>query len=62
MENLVLETDCPYLTPEPHRGERNISWYLPEVIKKIAEFREIDTTEVEKKTEENARRLYKLEK
>lgn len=62
MENLVLETDCPYLTPEPHRGERNISWYLPEVIKKIAEFREMDTTEVEKKTEENARRLYKFEK
>ncbi len=55
---LVLETDCPYLTPEGHRGERNVSWYLDEVAEKIAEFKEITAEEVIKATSENAHKLY----
>ncbi|CDM67512.1 TatD family hydrolase [Clostridium bornimense] len=46
MENLLLETDCPYMAPVPHRGERNNSMYISEVIKKIAEIKSISEEEV----------------
>ena len=57
LDCLLLETDCPYLTPEPHRGERNWSGYLPSVIRAIAEIREISEEEVLRVTWENACRL-----
>lgn len=60
LENIVLETDCPYLAPEPHRGERNSSLYLPFVVHAIAELRQIPEEEVIRVTEQNARRLYRL--
>ena len=60
LENIVLETDSPYLAPSPHRGERNDSRFLPYVIKEIARLKEITPKEVAEKTYENARRLYKL--
>lgn len=37
LERILLETDCPYMAPEPHRGERNDSSYIPYVVEKIAD-------------------------
>ncbi len=58
IENLVLETDCPYLAPTPHRGERNSSLYLNAVAEKIAMIKNLPFEEVERITEENARKVY----
>lgn len=60
IENIVLETDCPYLAPVPYRGQRNSSLYLPLVAEKIAEIKEMDVSEVIAVTEKNAERLYRL--
>lgn len=58
LEHIVIETDCPYLAPTPHRGKRNSSAYLPLVIEEIARLRDISPEEVERVTYENAKRLY----
>lgn len=58
IEQIVLETDCPYLAPTPYRGKRNSSLYLPYVVEAIAELKGMTTEEVIGKTEENARRFY----
>lgn len=58
MENILLETDCPYLAPEPNRSKRNYSGYLTYVADMIAEIKGITREEVLKKTEENARRFF----
>ncbi len=60
LSNIVLETDCPYLAPTPHRGERNFSGYLPLVIERIAEIKKISPEEVARETWRNAHRLYKI--
>jgi TatD DNase family protein len=60
LESLVLETDCPYLAPEPHRGTRNSSLNLHDVVKMIAQLKNLTPEEVEMATWENARRLYRL--
>ena len=61
LESIVVETDCPYLAPMPHRGTRNSSAYLPLVIEEIANLRGISTEEVEQVTYENACRLYHIQ-
>ena len=58
--SIVLETDSPYLTPEPHRGEMNESKYIPLVAEKIAQIKEIPLSEVEKITTDNAKRVFDL--
>ena len=58
LEHILLETDCPYMAPEPYRGKRNSSYYLTYVVEKIAELKGVTTEEVERVTEENARRLF----
>lgn len=58
LEKLVLETDCPYLAPTPHRGERNSSYFLPLVASEIAEIKGISVEEVLSVTEKNARKVY----
>jgi len=58
IENIVLETDCPYMAPVPHRGERNSSIYLSHVAEKIAELKGLSVKEVEDITYENALRVY----
>lgn len=58
MEHILLETDCPYMAPEPHRGSRNDSSNIPFVIEKIAQIKGISAAEVERITEENAYRLF----
>ena len=60
LERILLETDCPYMAPEPHRGERNDSSYIPFVIAKIAELKGITPEEVEQVTRENAERLFRI--
>lgn len=61
MEKILLETDSPYLAPQLHRGERNSSLNLPYVVEAIAELKDISCEEVEKITEENAKRLFRLQ-
>ena len=58
IEHIVLETDCPYMAPEPYRGKRNSSLYLPYVAEKIAQIKGITTEEVEKITYRNAQDLF----
>ena len=58
LERILLETDCPYMAPEPYRGKRNNSLYLTYVRDKIAEIKGISAEEVERVTEGNARRLF----
>ena len=58
MERILLETDCPYMAPEPYRGKRNSSLYLPYVVEKIAELKGITKEEVERITWENATKLF----
>ncbi|MBR1969836.1 MAG: TatD family hydrolase [Clostridia bacterium] len=61
LENLVLETDAPYLTPTPYRGKRNNSVYMRYVAEKIAEIKGLETEEVIEKTTENAKRFYRID-
>ena len=58
LENILVETDAPYMAPEPFRGERNDSTFLPYVIKQISELREITVDEVMEVTRENGKRLF----
>lgn len=58
IEKIVLETDCPYMAPEPYRGKRNQSSYIQYVAEKIAELKEMSPEEVIAVTEKNARDLY----
>ncbi len=60
IEKIILETDCPYLAPEPNRGKRNSSLNLPYVVKAMAEIKGISEEEVIDITERNARAMYKL--
>lgn len=60
MDRIVLETDCPYLAPEPNRGKRNSSLNLVYVAKAIGEIKGISADEVIKVTEKNARKLYRM--
>ena len=59
-DRILLETDCPYMAPTPHRGERNSSLYLPLVVKAVSEIKGIPEEEVVAVTEANARRMYRL--
>lgn len=60
LDQLVLETDCPYLSPEPFRGKRNHSGNIKYVAEKLAELKNISVEEVIRATRENAFRVYKI--
>lgn len=60
MDRIVLETDSPYLSPEPNRGKRNSSLNLPYVVKALAAIKGISEEETERITWENACRLYRM--
>lgn len=60
LDKIVLETDCPYLSPEPNRGKRNDSTNLHYVVKKISELKGISEEKIIEQTYENAIDLYKL--
>jgi TatD DNase family protein len=60
LDRLLTETDSPYVAPTPYRGKRNESAYLPEVIKRLAEIKGVSFDEMAKITDENARRIFKI--
>ena len=60
LERLLVETDAPWLTPIPHRGEKNEPSYVEFVAQKVAELRGISLGEVAAKTTENAVKLFKI--
>lgn len=60
LKHILIETDCPYLTPVPFRGKRNEPVYVKYVAEKIAEIKGIDLAKIEKITTENARRLFRV--
>lgn len=61
LDRILLETDSPYLTPEPHRGQRNSSLNLPLVAKAIAEIKGVTYEEVVEVTEQNAKTMYRIQ-
>ena len=60
LDNIILETDSPYLTPTPFRGKRNESKYLVNIAQKMSEIYEIDINEIANKTSSNAINLFKI--
>lgn len=60
LEYIILETDSPYLTPEPYRGKRNEPMYIPIVAKRVADIKGLDIKEIERTTTDNARRLFDI--
>lgn len=60
LERILLETDCPYMAPEPYRGKRNSSLYLPYVVSAVAEIKGITEQEVIKTTFRNACEMYRI--
>ncbi|AVX29654.1 TatD DNase family protein [Carboxydocella thermautotrophica] len=60
LERLLIETDAPYLTPEPYRGKRNESAYVVWVLRKIAELRQMDPEELAVRTFDNACQLFRI--
>ena len=60
LERIVLETDCPYMAPEPFRGRRNDPGYLYRMAEALAQVRGITPEEAAAATTENAKRLYRL--
>lgn len=57
---IVIETDCPYLTPMPHRGKRNDSTYLKYIAQKIGDIKNLSIEEVARVTTDNAKALYNI--
>lgn len=60
LDRLLLETDSPYMTPEPHRGQRNSPVCVKLVAQKAAEVREEDLTVIAKATTDNAKRIFRI--
>lgn len=60
LERIVLETDCPYMAPVPHRGKRNDPGYLVYMAEKLAEIRNLPVEEIHRVTTENGKRLYRI--
>lgn len=60
LESLLIETDCPYLTPHPYRGKRNEPGYVHLVAEKIAEIKKTSFEEVAAATKENGMKLFRL--
>lgn len=61
LDRIMIETDCPYMTPDPYRGKRNEPAYIIEVAKKIAKIKKIPLEKVEAQTTKNAIELFKLD-
>src|SRR5271169_1905808 len=60
LERMLIETDCPYLAPVPHRGKRNEPAYVVETARKLGELRGLTAEEVGQQTTLNFRRFFKL--
>lgn len=62
LERLLIETDCPYLTPQPYRGRRNEPYFVKFVAAEIARLRGMELEEVAKITSKNAKELFRITK
>ena len=60
LDRIVLETDCPYLSPVPNRGKRNSSLNLPYVVAEISRIKQIPEEQVIEATNQNAKKMYRL--
>ena len=60
LDRIVLETDCPYMAPDPFRGKRNDPGYLFRMAEKLAEIRGVSVEEIHAITTENGKRLYRI--
>lgn len=60
MDRILLETDCPYLAPEPNRGKRNSSLYIPYIVQVMAQIKGITEEEVVRITSGNTERLFHI--
>ena len=60
LDRIVLETDCPYMSPEPFRGKRNDPGRLYRMAEKLAEIRGLSVEEIHAITVENGKRLYRI--
>jgi TatD DNase family protein len=60
LDRILLETDAPFLAPEPHRGQRNEPSYIIEVAKKLSEVKGVSLEEVIEKTTQNSQTLFKI--
>ena len=60
LDRIVLETDCPYMAPEPFRGKRNDPGYIYRMAEKLAEIRGLSVEEIQDITTENGKRLYQI--
>lgn len=58
MDRILIETDCPYLTPPPYRGKRNEPAYVQYMAAEIARLRDMDVAEVQRQTLENGKRIF----
>lgn len=61
LDRIVLETDCPYMAPEPFRGKRNDPGYIYRMAQRLAELRGCTEEEIQRITMENGKRLYRIE-
>ena len=61
LDKIVLETDSPYLTPAPYRGQQNSSKYIPLVAKKVSECQNVTLDEVERITTQTAKTVFRLD-
>ena len=61
LDRILIETDCPYLTPEPNRGKRNNSIYMKYVVDMLAEIKGVSAEIIENAAMENAKRLFNIE-
>jgi len=59
-DRIMLETDCPYLAPDPMRGKRNSSLYLPYIAEKVGQVREMSVEDVAVLTTENGKRFFRI--
>ena len=60
LDRIVIETDCPYLAPEPFRGKRNDPGKIYRMAEKLAEIRGVTVEEIQRITTENGKRLYRM--
>jgi TatD DNase family protein len=61
LDRILLETDSPYLAPVPYRGKTNQPAYVRVVAEKLAALRNLSVDEIEKVTDRNCRKVYRLE-
>ena len=61
LDRILIETDCPYLAPEPHRGKRNSSLYIKHVAELLAQIKGVSVEEIEDATLKNAKKCFKID-